>query len=477
MNRAKRNRGIAGLAGLAALVVLVLAGCPIGPGPTGGVSAFSKGVITAKGSIFVNGVEFETTGATITVDDNAGAADADLLVGMVVSLKGTVDAATGRGNATEILYAKNLEGIVDDKNVAAGTFVVLGQTVQTDPTTVFEGTADLASLSVDDRVEVSGTADAVANVIRASRVEVKSDSGDFDIKGTVSGSATGTFTLTSPGFTSSLTVNYTGTLAAGIVDGALVEVKFSSFSSLTITTSADKVSLEDSLEPSDGERTELSGVVSGLVTGGSGVTFTLDGFPVSADNSLAAGIANGMEVEVKGTLSAGVLVADELRAERESSSEIEGTLGPASVDTTAMTLTLNGVVVRVDSRTIFRDERSAPLAAPALSDLIGGIHLKVQAYPDSSSAPAVAVATRVELTDPDSKVFIKSPVSTKETDQLTMLGVTVDTSAASFLQPGGAPYADQAAFLAAITLDTTIVKVKGTPVGSTLTATEAEVED
>jgi len=176
-------------------------------------------------------------------------------------------------------------------------------------------------------------------------------------------------------------------------------------------------------------------------------------------------------------MSAGVLVAEEIHVEQESTVELEGTLAAAAVDAGAMTLTLNGVIVRVDARTIFRDRSSTPVTGLALADLAASMHIQVSAYPDSSSAPALAVATRVERLDPDPKVFITSPVSAKEAGQLTMLGVSVDTSAASFHQPNGTDYTDQAAFLAAITLNSTIVKVNGSSSGSTFSATEAEVED
>jgi hypothetical protein len=479
-NLLKRNRMI--LSGIWALAAagLILVGCQAGPNGNPGVNGFSKGVITAKGSIFVNGVEFDTAGAAITVDGQSGAPDADLKVGMVVSVKGTIDSATGRGAAAEVQYAKNLEGTVDVGSIdsASGTFKVFGQTIQTNPTTVFEGVADLASLAAGDRVEVSGVADAIAQVLLASRVEKKAASSeDFDIKGTVSASTPGSFTLTSPSFTSDLTVSYTGTLAAGIVDGAYVEVKFSSFSFPTITTTADKVSLEDELRASDGERAEVSGVVSDLTAGAATTTFTVDGVNVSADNSLVVGLANGVPVEVKGTMSGAILVAAVVKVERESTVELEGNITASSVDVTAKTLTLNGVVLLIDSRTIFRDDSSTPITGFGLADLATTAHIEVSAYPDPSVSPAVAVATKVERKNPDTEVSIKSPVSAKTTNQLTMLGVTVDTSSASFLQPNDTLYADQAAFLAAIVLDSTVVKVKGSSSGASFTATEAQVDD
>src|SRR4026208_824476 len=68
-------KGITQAAFLACLSVVLVA-CGGGGGGTGASpatgAAVSQGVITAKGSVFVNGVEYSTTGATIRVDDNPG---------------------------------------------------------------------------------------------------------------------------------------------------------------------------------------------------------------------------------------------------------------------------------------------------------------------------------------------------------------------------------------------------------------------
>ena len=47
----------------------------------------SRGIITGFGSVFVNGIKFKTTGASISVDDEAGN-ESSLRVGMIVTVKG-----------------------------------------------------------------------------------------------------------------------------------------------------------------------------------------------------------------------------------------------------------------------------------------------------------------------------------------------------------------------------------------------------
>jgi hypothetical protein len=109
----------------AAAASLLLAGCWMGNQPGQGTVGLSKGAITAKGSITVNGVEYSTSGASITVKDSPGA-DSDLRVGMVVEVRGSADSSSGTGQATQIMYADSLKGPIASIGAAAGSLVVLG---------------------------------------------------------------------------------------------------------------------------------------------------------------------------------------------------------------------------------------------------------------------------------------------------------------------------------------------------------------
>ncbi len=71
-------------------------------GGIGGTGLTSSGTITGFGSIFVNGVEFETDSAEILLDGNT-AADTALRLGMVVLVTGTLneDGVTGTADRVE----------------------------------------------------------------------------------------------------------------------------------------------------------------------------------------------------------------------------------------------------------------------------------------------------------------------------------------------------------------------------------------
>jgi hypothetical protein len=444
-------------AAAAGVAVLVLA-CSLGSTP--GTPALSKGVITAKGSVWVNGVEYADTAASITIGDTANHSDADLKVGMVVDVKGTVTGDSGKGDAAEIVYAADLQGTIDASppiDLTTGVFYVFGHKIATDKTTVFDGVSGLSGLAAGDRVEVSGTADTAAGVFNATRVEKQLTGGDFSIRGTVSTLGTGSFVLTSDDG-KSVTVNFTGTLGAGIANGSLVIVKFAAYSS-PLSVTADKVRLITEPRGDNGEHTEVSGVVSNFAAG-SPVTFTVDGVSVSADSTLAAGVANGVKVEVKGTMQGGVLVALKVKVEIESTIEAKGQV--TAIDTAAGTLTLDGVLFTVSARTIFRDDTVSGASQFSLANLPVGNTLEASGYADPSSG--AIIATRVEKQSGPGQMVLSAPVTAAVGSTLTMAGVSVNISGLS----------NAAALLAAITPGSEVT-VTGTVSGTTFTATQGSI--
>jgi hypothetical protein len=302
----KRIHGSVRLAFMVMMVVAVLLSCTQSSPPPGGVSGFSKGVITAKGSIFVNGVEFDLSGASIQINGAAGT-ESDLRVGMQVEVRGKIDDASSTGSAAEVHFDSSLKGPISDP-IVAPNLIVLGQTVITDTNTVFDSLPlGIASLAQFDVIEVAGIPDGSGNIL-ATHIETTGSS-TYEIDGVVSSPGAGTFVLTPANNGTALTVNYTGTLDAGIVAGTTVEVKFSTFSSLTITTTAAKIEAKTELEPAEGDRVEVEGFVTGL----SGSAFTVDGIAVDAGSLSLAGISNGTKVEAEGMFTSGILYAEKIK--------------------------------------------------------------------------------------------------------------------------------------------------------------------
>ncbi len=139
---------------------LVLAACGGGGGSMAGNSvaptaaqaaptALSSGTVTAFGSVFVNGHEFNTTSASV-IDDDAGTTTAatttgttaaGLAVGMQVDVVPAASSTTAAPVASEIHVHPLARGYVDYSDSTAGTLSVMGQTVAVGTATIKDARA------------------------------------------------------------------------------------------------------------------------------------------------------------------------------------------------------------------------------------------------------------------------------------------------------------------------------------------------
>ena len=147
------------------------------------------GTLGGFGSLYVNGIEFDASGASYRVDDVDWFDDSALAVGMKLRVTGTVNSDGQTGTATRIFYDDDVEGPIDADSLTAVTdtnrsFTIFGLTVSVDATrTVFDGGAAFETLAEGQKVEVSGFFDGSQLV--ASRIEKQDDLDDeFELRGT-----------------------------------------------------------------------------------------------------------------------------------------------------------------------------------------------------------------------------------------------------------------------------------------------------
>lgn len=163
-----------------ASVGFVLAACmPTTPTDTSSTLKTVIGPITGFGSVFVNGVEYNTDRARIKMD-GLDANLTDLSPGMKVTLTGTDDGT--HGVAHTIDFEDDLEGTVDMVNIptggSTGTITIMGQTVEITAETVFD--SEVLNIDTIDKIgpgmvcEVSGHAKP-DGTITATFIEVEAD--------------------------------------------------------------------------------------------------------------------------------------------------------------------------------------------------------------------------------------------------------------------------------------------------------------
>lgn len=450
------------------------------PPPTGGISrsGIASGPIAGIGSVIVNGVRYDTSNASFTVDDAPGT-EADLAVGNIVTVKGEIDDDGLEGTADEVILDDDLQGPVQSIDLAAETLIVLGQTVLVDATTSFDddfSPASLEGIAVGDFVEVSGffTADGS---IRATSIEREDDTDEFEVHGFVADldDVARTFRL------GMLTVDYSGAslddFPNGMIsDGDFVEAEGDSLGS-SGELIADEVELEDrGIDGDDGDRVEIEGLITRFV---SPEDFDVNGTPVTTtaatefEDGSAADLALDRRVEVEGELDAdGVIVAEEIDFRNDDDVRIEAVVD--AVDSAAGTVVLLGITVRVDELTRFDDQSDDDLRQFGLDDINVGDFLEVRGTEEPPGSREV-LASLIEREDDDENgTELRGFVESIAEPSFVILGVTVETDAATEFDDGAGSAAE---FFSRLRVGS-LVEADGTEIADqTLLAEEVEFED
>ncbi|MCA9503281.1 MAG: DUF5666 domain-containing protein [Myxococcota bacterium] len=462
-----RSRRLVGLGRRLGVVLLLAAlACVEGTqtADNGGMSGtgISQGAIDSFGSIFVNGVEWRTGSASVEIDDAAGG-EGDLRVGMVVRVRGTLDADGLGGRATSVVFDAELKGPVEADPVLvspAGVekrFEVLGRSVVVHATgTAFGPGTGFDAIARDDVVSISGFVDG-AGELRATRVE---QVGVFpavtavELEGTVASLArgangSGLFDL------GPITVEYTAatTFADGtesaLANGDRVEVRGALVGGGTTRIAASRIEREASgLGIEDAEDAELEGIVTGYV---SDADFRVGGVPVDASGATrtpgTAVIADGSRVEVKGPLVAGTLRAERVEIEDAFQDDVRIEAAIGAIDAAARTIRLLGVDVRIEPETALEDERDH-VPNFGFAHLAVGDRVEVEAR--TGAAPGAVVAAKVERERARATVVLEGPVSALDrlAPALSVLGVAIPLDGATqYFGADGSPV-DEATFFA-----------------------------
>lgn len=461
----------------AGVLALALSACGGGGGADGGIGGtgggggggtaadVSIGTITAFGSVWVNGVEFNSNNATFKRDDDTVTQN-DLRVGMVARVDGSISGAS----ATAITARSAVKGYVE--SVSATQLVVMGQTVIRDGSTRFENGVPVAG----NYVEVHGLV-VSDGTVAATYIERKATQSvpPFVVKGIVRNhsSAAGTFTVGGLNVTLGSGA-ITNDMPGGSWNGLQVEVKGSTCAGNPPATNMCGTLTASKVEP-EGPRGNIARVeVEAFVTSfTSSSSFSVGTQPVvtNAGTSFVGGLAGeivlGTKLEVEGSLSNGILTATKVSF-REN---IRFEANIASLGANSLTLAgLDGITVEINSLTQFRNA--------TFNQLLRGNNLRVRGRPGSGNS---VIATEVEFrsASPDSRVILQGVASAVSAPRVTLLGIAVDTTPIAdnnFKDINDAVIGRTAFFAAAA--PGKLIKVRGTLVGSTVTwDQEIEFED
>jgi hypothetical protein len=396
------------LRALALALALVLAACGGGGGGIGGTgidTGVAYGQITGFGSVWVNGVEYRTDGATLVLDGRS-VTQADLRVGMVAQ----VQAELGSARATAVRVHSAIKGRVEAVAVD-GSLTVMGQLVRVDADTAF---SPGARPRVGDLVDVHGLPEA-GGIVRTSFVQSRAAPDDpaFVVTGFVAGQDGTRLTV------GALQVETggadVGAMPGGSWVGRLVEVRGDACSGDPVcgTLTARKVA-PGGPELDDAQEAELEGFVTQVgpnrfELGGVGVTWSA---ATRFENGTAADIATGVKLEAEGAVSAGVLAATTIVLRDDVRIEADVAAGDAAAGYSLAGLP--GLSVRLDAST--QVDNGAPRA---------GDHVTLRGR---ATAADTVIASRIERGSADPQVLLRAPVQALAPPTLTVLGVVVDTT-------------------------------------------------
>ena len=405
----------------------------------GGSGFTSSGSITGFGSVFVNGVEFETSNTIFDIDDSGSGSESDLAIGMIVTVNGTVNDDGVTGNATSISFDDQLQGpvsgitaVIADPDEENRSFTILGTTVRINLiNTVFDvsgtipGTSfDFASIKDGNNVEVSGFFNTAGELV-ATRVELKATTFNttdiVELKGAVSG-----FTAVSAPFTlaglSGITIDASAAtiddLPNGLADGISVEVKGTCSDLACSTINATRVEGQNGFD--DADKISVEGLITDFVDSSN---FKVNGISVNASSATLSPatmvLRDGARVEVEGPISNNVIQA--LKVElRGGDAKVYATVSSVDTTTGSFVVTANAQPIAVTVTTATEMEGT----------VTNGSFVRVRGFENESGG---VTATRVEVKSDDDVIIQGNLQDFVPDTSIKILGVsfTVDYNGGS----------------------------------------------
>ncbi len=474
-----------------ALAVTCVAACGGGGGGGGDIAGIdgtgspatptvSLGTITAFGSVYVNGVRFNTDDSSFLIDGQPGT-QSDLAIGDVVLVTGSLDSgSTVSGTADTIVFDDAVEGPVQSVDLAGGTLVVLGQRVHVTADTAFDNSfADpsLNGIAVGDIVEVSGLRSSDGS-IEATRIEPKTGSITFETTGLVADldDVAMTFTI------GSLVVDYSTAAfqdfgGALIANGDLVEVKGSSLGAAGELLASSVELKSGQISSRAGDRVEVEGYVTRFVDS---TDFSVAGVRVTTTSNTRyeggspADLGLDIKVEAEGSVdSSGVLVATKIDIRRSAAVRMVALVD--SVDTASSSFVVLGITVKADALTRLEDKSDQRVESFGIDDLAAGDYVEVRGTEFPAGSGDV-LAALIERDDPDTDTELQGFVETVAQPSFEILGVTITTNAGTQFRSAGNASISQSQFFGQLGVGS-LVKVDGSEVANrAIVAAEAEFE-
>jgi hypothetical protein len=425
------------------------------------------GPISGFGSVFVNAVEYNTSGAQITIDGQPGT-EAQLEAGQIITINGTANSDGTTGTATQLAFVGDAQGSISQLDATNNSFTLLGQTVAVTDGTLLDSSTrpgDLSGLQTGSIVEVSGFTDSTGQIV-ASRIATKPAGSALQVKGAVQSLDPGTHTF----HINALVVDYSSVSPVPTLsNGSIVVVQGNSLNGAGALV-ATSVTAFKGLGASANQHADIQGLITSITSAG----FFVNGQEVTTDSNtqmVLHGVTLGLNVAVRvtGTINAmGILQARKVEAKQQGASAVAGAVD--SLSASDGTLSVLGVKVVVSSLTEVDDKSQQRLKSFRFSDIHTGDYVEIAGAENPSGTVNAASLVRDK---PNNESVAQGVASNVAAPNLTVLGVQVVTTAQTkFSVSGGGADKATAFFTQA---PNAVVTIRGTFSGGVLTADEAAI--
>ncbi len=427
-----------------------------------GGTGITSGRVTGFGSMFVNGVKFDTDNAVFIRDGVSSKQQEDFNTGEIVSIKGTVNEGRKTGVATEVTFTDTLEGTVTSAPTE-NSIEILGQNVITNNLTVFHDFNKLSDLQLGNIVEISGFSsqeNITASSIRL--VDASFTTGSIlEVEGNISALDSDSLTFDING----LTVNYDNavfseTSETNIANGDFVIVSSDQDIVGDILIATNITSVNNNLLPNT--YYEIEGFITEF---NSTTDFELDyenSITTNSDTVVTNGSLNDLKLDqliiAIGTTDAnGVLITDEIRfIESSSTLSIEANIETIDIDNSS--LVVLGQTINVDSFTLISDDTTEDFSEFNLSQLAVGDSVFV----DISVINGENFANRLSKIPALNAAFIEGRITSVDSDlnEFTLANSRIKTDSATFFLNDDGDIISSETFFSSLEEDTSELSVE-----------------
>lgn len=427
------------MAKLMTAIVLLLTACSGGESGTGigGQPKVSVGTITGFGSVFVNGIEFDTSAASIYVNDSP-ATEQDLSTGMVVAVVGSTDTSQATGEARAVYYENEVRGIVVH-NKQPGTLEIMGQTVNYDADTLFDSVVatvkTIVDIPVNAVVEVSGYRIG-DNALQATHISLLATdyslAGQITVKGVVESVSGNRFTMGNLTVLTDTSTQYGDHIPnQTLTVGMNIKVK-SQRGLLNGELQADNIRLNKREYAATGASVEVEGIMMNLDAQAG--EFRLNGYTVyySEQTEIQGGAVptDGLKAQVDGVLiSESQLEAKQVTFRYKNNTHLIARV--SNVDGGKNQVTVLGVTLQITNDTVMKDD-DLNIKKFSLLDVNAGDKIEIKAYKsDNTNVITASQFIRIKADSTDTAVEVKGILEQYASDRIVVSGIAVDMSSLS----------------------------------------------